>query len=74
MEWDIFIGRFHPILVHLPIGVFLLGYFLEVLFQFGFRKLIGSRYTITFIYSIGLIAGIFAAISGWFYPIVMIML
>jgi len=65
MEWDIFIGRFHPILVHLPIGIFLLGYFLEVLFQFGFRKLIGSRYTITFIYSIGLIAGIFAAISGW---------
>lgn len=65
MEWDIFIGRFHPILVHLPIGIFLLGYFLEVLFQFGFRKLIGSRRTITFIYGIGLLAGIFAAITGW---------
>lgn len=65
MEWDSFIGRFHPILVHLPIGIFLLGYFLEVLYQFGYRKLIGSRHTITFIYGIGLLAGIFAAITGW---------
>ena len=65
MEWDIFIGRFHPLLVHLPIGMFLLGYFLEILFQFGKRKLIGSRPTIVFIYAIGWLAGIFAAVSGW---------
>jgi uncharacterized membrane protein len=64
MEWESFIGRFHPLLVHLPIGIFLLGYFLEILFQFGFRKLIGSRHTITFIYGIGLFAGVFAAVSG----------
>ena len=65
MEWESFIGRFHPVLVHLPIGIFLLGYFLEVLFQFGYRKLIGSRHTITFIYGIGLLAGVIAAITGW---------
>lgn len=64
MEWESFIGRFHPLLVHLPIGIFLLGYFLEILFQFGYRKLIGSRQTITFIYGIGLLAGVFAAITG----------
>lgn len=65
MEWDLFIGRFHSLLVHLPIGIFLLGYFLEILFQFGFRKFISSRSIIIFIYSIGLFAGVFAAVTGW---------
>jgi uncharacterized membrane protein len=65
MEWDLFIGRFHSLLVHLPIGIFLLGYFLEILFQFGFRKLSISRSIIIFIYAIGLLAGIFAAVTGW---------
>lgn len=64
MEWDAFIGRFHPVLVHLPIGIFLLAYFLEILFQLGFRKLIGSKHTITLIYGIGFFAGIFAAVTG----------
>ena len=65
MEWESFIGRFHPLMVHLPIGIFLLGYFLEVLFQFGYRKLINSSHIITFIYGIGLFAGVFAAFTGW---------
>lgn len=65
MEWNLFIGRFHSLLVHLPIGIFLLGYFLEILFQFGFRKIISSRSIIIFIYAIGLFAGVFAAVTGW---------
>ena len=65
MEWDLFIGRFHSLLVHLPIGIFLLGYVFEILFQLGFRKFISSRSIIIFIYAIGLLAGIFASVTGW---------
>ncbi|MGB5317926.1 c-type cytochrome domain-containing protein [Eudoraea sp.] len=65
MDWEIFLGRFHPLMVHLPIGIFILGYFFEVLFQLGFTKLIPSRKIIIVTYIIGLLSGILAAISGW---------
>jgi len=65
MDWDLFIGRFHPMLVHLPIGIFLLGYFLEIQFQLGYRRLINSRNLIVLIYGVGLMAGILAAVTGW---------
>ncbi|MFC4722801.1 DUF2231 domain-containing protein [Geojedonia litorea] len=65
MEWDLFIGRFHPLLVHLPIGIFILGFILELQFQFGYRKFINSRKLIIFIYALGLLSGILAALTGW---------
>jgi len=65
MEWDLFIGRFHPLIVHLPIGIFILGYLFEVLYQLGYRNVINSRKLIVITYSIGLIAGIIAGITGW---------
>ena len=65
MEWELFIGRFHPLIVHLPIGIFILGYIFEVLFQLGYRNLINSRKLIIVTYSLGLLAGIFAALTGW---------
>lgn len=65
MNWDIFIGRFHPLLVHLPIGIFILGYLFEVLLRFGFKKLIGSRKTIVLTYSLGFFFGLLAALTGW---------
>jgi len=65
MEWDLFFGRFHSLMVHLPIGIFILGYLFEVLLQFGFRNLIPSRKIIIVTYSIGLFAGIVAGVTGW---------
>jgi uncharacterized membrane protein len=65
MDWELFIGRFHPLIVHLPIGIFILGYVFEVLFQMGYRNLINSRKLIIMTYSLGLVAGLFAAITGW---------
>ena len=65
MDWEIFIGRFHPLMVHLPIGIFILGYILEVLLQTGFRNLVESRKIVIITYSIGLLAGVVAAITGW---------
>ncbi len=65
MDWEIFIGRFHPLMVHLPIGIFILGYILEVLLQTGFRNLVESRKIVILTYGIGFLAGLVAAITGW---------
>lgn len=65
MDWNLFIGRFHPLIVHLPIGIFILGYIFEVLFQLGYRNLINSRKLIIVTYCFGLFAGIVAALTGW---------
>ena len=65
MDWELFIGRFHPLFVHLPIGIFFLGYIFEVFFQLGFRSIINSRKIIIVIYFLGLIAGLVAAVTGW---------
>lgn len=65
MNWEIFIGRFHPLLVHLPIGIFILGFCFELLFRFGFQKLVPSRKVVILTYILGLLAGVFAALTGW---------
>ncbi len=65
MDWELFIGRFHPLMVHLPIGIFILGFFFEVLLQSGFHDLIQSRKTVIITYIMGLFAGIVAALTGW---------
>jgi len=65
MDWEQFIGRFHPLIVHLPIGIFILGYLFEVLFQMGYRNIINSRKLIIITYFVGLIAGVVAAFTGW---------
>jgi len=65
MEWDLFVGRFHSLLVHLPIGIFILAYLFEVLLQLGFRSIIPSRKVIIVTYIVGLLAGIVAAVTGW---------
>lgn len=65
MVWGTFLGRFHPLLVHLPIGVFVLGFLFEIIYQLGFKKFIHSRKPIVITYILGLIFGICAAFTGW---------
>ena len=65
MDWNLFIGRFHPLIVHLPIGIFILGYVFEILYQLGYRNIINSRRIIIITYSLGLVAGFIAAFTGW---------
>lgn len=65
MDWELFVGRFHPLIVHLPIGIFILGYFFEILFQLKYRNIVNSRKFIILTYSIGLVAGLIAALTGW---------
>ena len=56
------LGRLHPIAVHLPIGVMLFAAFLEMLIIFN--KTAENRPAIQLSLLIGLIAGLFSAVSG----------
>jgi uncharacterized membrane protein len=58
-----FIGVFHPMLVHLPIGFLLLGIlFYWLSFHEKFKNLI---FSVRFIYLLGSIAAAVSCISGW---------
>ncbi len=58
-----FLGRFHPVLVHLPIGILLIAFLFEVLSRFkGYRKL---RYAVRPSLFVGAFAAIVAAITGY---------
>jgi|694.fasta_scaffold01287_33 uncharacterized membrane protein/mono/diheme cytochrome c family protein len=61
LVWKL-LGRLHPIAVHLPIGVILFAAFLEVMIMF--KKHAAYRQAIQLSLLIGLIAGIFSAVSG----------
>ena len=61
LVWKL-VGRLHPISVHLPIGLIVFAAFLEMLIIF--KKQVGYRPAIQLSLLIGLIAGLFSAISG----------
>ncbi len=60
MEFDfsIFIGRFHPLLVHLPIGIILITILMEVLFKSKGRL-------IKWMWFASFISALFAIYTGW---------
>lgn len=62
-DWGIFIGRFHPVLVHLPIGFLLIAALLEI----GKRtkKITVSDSTISFILFWAAIGATLACIAGY---------
>ncbi len=57
-----FLGRFHPLLVHIPIGVLLLAFLME---YFIFKKKAAFSFAIEVTLLIGYISAIVAAILGW---------
>ena len=59
---DIF-GKFHPVLLHLPIGIFVYAY-LHLGFDLFFSKR-NKAVDITFALAIGLIAAVLSSISGY---------
>ena len=58
-----FIGRFHPLLVHLPIGILVFAYFLLVLQRF---YKINLEKTIKIGFLSGAIFSFFSSVTGWF--------
>ena len=65
MEWIVqFFGRFHPLVVHLPIGILFLAFLFECLSKFGRFKSLGSAVQATLL--IGSVSAIAAVITGLF--------
>ena len=62
-SWATFIGRFHPAIVHFPIGFLLIGALLELGRRWG--KLAVSESTITFILLLSAIGATFACVAGY---------
>ncbi|MEO0338572.1 MAG: DUF1549 domain-containing protein [Bacteroidota bacterium] len=58
------LGRFHPLLVHFPIGVLVVALFLEALTIGGKRQ--GLREGIHWMVYLGTCFAVFSAFSGWF--------
>lgn len=63
-EWQNFIGRFHPVLVHLPIGILIIGIFLEYLSRK--RKIIGLEKALNIVFFWGAVSAIVSCIAGWY--------
>lgn len=62
-SWALFIGRFHPLLVHLPIGFLLIAAFLEVGRRTG--KIAVSESTISFILFWSALGATVACVAGY---------
>lgn len=58
-----FIGRLHPLLVHLPIGILLLALLFELLSRRGKNRAVQTA--IPFVLLVGAIAAVFSCLSGW---------
>ena len=63
IEISTFLGRFHPLIVHFPIGFIFLGILIET--YTNIIKLRIHRKVIAFCWMMGLITSIFAVIFGW---------
>jgi hypothetical protein len=61
--WALFIGRFHPVLVHLPIGFLLIAALLEIGRRSG--KINISETTVVFVLFWSAISATFACIAGY---------
>lgn len=63
-EWTAFLGRFHPLLVHLPIGFLIIVGFLELLKING--RLSVSQDILRFILLVSALGASFACVAGYF--------
>lgn len=63
MDLTDFLGRLHPLVVHLPIGFLMIAILLEIYFREKMSS--GKRKSILFILVLGAVGSIFAALFGW---------
>lgn len=63
-DWLIFFGRFHPIFVHLPIGVFILSIIMEIIAMAQHRVAEALRPAITFTLGVAVLGASFAVLLG----------
>lgn len=61
--WGLFIGRFHPLLVHLPIGILIIAFLLEWLSRFRQLAMLGAAVLPTLLF--GTISAVAACVAGY---------
>ncbi len=61
--WGPFIGRFHPLLVHLPIGILIVAFILEWLSRFRQLAVLGAAVLPTLVF--GAISAVAACVAGY---------
>lgn len=61
--WGLFIGRFHPLLVHLPIGILIVAFLLEWLSRFRQLAVLGAAVLPTMVF--GAISAVAACVAGY---------
>lgn len=66
MDFEFFIGRLHPLIVHLPIGFLLLAGILQGLAQWNKKKFPNLDHAISITLLCGVFSSIGAAVVGWF--------
>lgn len=64
-DFLIFIGRFHPLVVHLPIGFIIIAFLMELLSRFQTPKYSGLEKAISISIFSGAVGGALAAIVGY---------
>lgn len=62
-EWSLFIGRFHPLIVHLPIGIIVFAALLKGLTFFKKDRVLGKAFEVALLS--GIASAILAAVSGY---------
>ncbi|MDH5399464.1 MAG: ribonuclease inhibitor, partial [Cyclobacteriaceae bacterium] len=63
-EWLLFLGRFHPIILHLPIGMLILAFLFELLSRF--EKYISLSVAARLGLLLGSITSVITALFGYF--------
>jgi len=66
-DWAVFLGRFHPVVLHFPIAILVVAALLELSRLPGLRRLIPAPPgSITlFLLTFGALTGVVAAVMGW---------
>lgn len=63
-DFTLFLGRFHPTLLHLPIGFLLIAFGMEIFSRF--KRYTHLRYSVNFVLFFGAVSAVVAALLGYF--------
>jgi uncharacterized membrane protein len=65
MELDLLFGRFHPLIIHLPIGIFFIGFFLDIFLKITSNVSKEGRKILTLVYTFSALTAVFACLTGF---------
>lgn len=63
-QWFAYFGHFHPVVVHLPIGILILAFIVELISRKN-KSVPSLQGAVTFMLATGCISAVFSCIMGW---------